>query len=262
MRLPDAVQALSGWQASPSYHRQRAQPEKKAEPPPPFKLPKPCGTSVHAIAYLQQRGIDDGIIKRCMQERNLYEGWAWKVWEENGEKQFEKYRACVFVGRDKTGKAQYASLRGVDSGIKRDATSSQKQYGFALPGTGAALYVCEAPIDALSRATLDKLEGRNWQARHYLSLGGTAPLALVQYLTDHPKIKTVYLCQDNDRAGITSMIQTQKAIRENGLDVTVRIEPPPISTGKDYNEKLQAVRAAMREADRTQHRTKERSMTK
>lgn len=261
MRLPDAVQTLCGWQAAPTY-RKRPAPEKRAEPPPPFKLPRPCGTSVHAAAYLQERGIDGEIISRCLRDKSLYEGWAWKVWEENGEKKFEKHRACVFVGRDKTGKAQYAAMRGVTEPIKRDATSSKKEYGFAITGTGAALYACEAPIDALSRATLDKLDGKDWRARHYLSLGGTAPLALVQYLTDHPGIKTVYLCQDNDRAGIISMIKAQKAIRENGLDVTVRIEPPPISTGKDYNDKLKAVRAAMREPEREQEIKKQRSMTR
>ncbi len=44
------------------------------------------------------------------------------------------------------------------------------------------------PIDALSRATLRKTETGDWDKAHYLSLSGTSPLALLQYLTDHPAI--------------------------------------------------------------------------
>lgn len=251
MRLPDAVQTLCGWSAPPP---RKTTPEKTA-PPPPFKLPKPCGCNVNAIAYLQRRGIGSEAIEKCLKEKSVYEGWAWEVWREQGGKRYRKHRSCVFVGYDQAGEARYASMRSVEDGYRRDVTGSRKQFGFALTGTGTSLYVCEAPIDALSRATLDEMDGLDWQSRHYLSLGGTSPLALVQYLTDHPEVNTVHLCQDNDRAGITSMIQAQKAVKEHGFPVTVRIEPPPISTGKDYNDLLTVRRTARQQDNKIRDRS-------
>ena len=52
--------------------------------------------------------------------------------------------------------------------------------------------VFEAPIDALSHATLQELEGWKWDG-YRLSLGGTSHVALMAFLKRHPEIRRVNL---------------------------------------------------------------------
>ena len=104
--------------------------------------------------------------------------------------------------------------------------------------------------EALSVATLRKLRGEDWGDSHYLSLGGTAPCALLQFLKDHKAVTCIRLCLDNDRAGILGMEKIREAIREDG-ELAGRIQlivdcPPPISSSKDYNQMLMGEREAGR----------------
>lgn len=100
------------------------------------------------------------------------------------------------------------------------------------------LVVSESPIDALSCATIDKWN--HAPKSHYLALGGTAPLAAVQYLTDHPQIKAIRLCLDNDKAGLFGIEKIKAVLLESTAFSHVKIipEPPPKVCGKDYNELL------------------------
>lgn len=103
--------------------------------------------------------------------------------------------------------------------------------------------VTESPIDTLSLATLFKMRGEDWTGNHYLSLGGTEPRALVQFLHDHPGVDQVCLCLDNDQAGRTGMAKIRKALlADEGLSrriTEIREMPPPVSGVKDYNDLLQ-----------------------
>lgn len=106
----------------------------------------------------------------------------------------------------------------------------------------------ESPIDALSLATLFKARGvATWDRGHYLSLGGTSPLALLQFLYDRPEIDRIYLCLDNDKAGLDGMGRIEAALRDDkelqGRALTVERKPPPVEHGKDYNELLRATLA-------------------
>lgn len=85
---------------------------------------------------------------------------------------------------------------------------SDKRYSFSLSSAykdSPCVAVTESPIDALSVASLLKMQGEDWTKNHYLSLGGTAPRALLRFLHDHPAITHVSLCLDNDRAGLSGM---------------------------------------------------------
>ena len=111
--------------------------------------------------------------------------------------------------------------------------------------------MAESPIDALSLATLVKLSGGEWRDSHYLSLGGTAPRAMIQFLHDHPHVTQVSLCLDNDKAGIMGMERLENAIQDNP-ELAHRVKlidrnPPPAEHGKDYNEFLCAHTKAVRE---------------
>ena len=105
--------------------------------------------------------------------------------------------------------------------------------------------MAESPIDALSLATLEKRTGGPWQNCHYLSLGGTAPNALLQFLRDHPAVSQISLCLDNDKAGLVGMDRLEQAIRADpalAAQVTLLCRnPPPAEYGKDYNEFLMAL---------------------
>ena len=172
-------------QASGS-REQRKPVEKK-----PFRLPwvKRCAT--FAVSYLQRRGVHSDIIRRCMQLGLFYES------------RYNNEAVCVFVGRDDTGTGRFACVRGIAGDLKKDISGSDKRFSFCYPPDQPGsrhLAVFEAPIDALSHATLQKLEGWQWNG-YRLSLGGTSPVALVAFLERHPEITRVALYLDNDLAG-------------------------------------------------------------
>lgn len=230
MPFVEAVRTLCGDTAPVLSQPVRPAP-KPPEQPRAFVLPEVARCATAAVSYLQHRGIDSEIISRCIQAGIFYES--------------RNYHNCVFVGKDRAGKARFACMRGTVGDFKADAPGSDKRYNFCLTANGppcGVLAVFESPIDALSLATMRKLARTPWDKCHYLSLGGTSPLALLQYLTDHPEIRQVYLCLDNDKAGLDGMARIEAAIQEAfpGRALTVERKPPPAEHGKDYNELLRA----------------------
>ncbi|MDE7243029.1 MAG: DUF3991 and toprim domain-containing protein [Oscillospiraceae bacterium] len=225
MDFVGAVEMLCGY---------RAPPQQRAASPPQqkhFSLPEASRWPTAVVAYLQDRGIDPELIGVCLQTGTLY--------------QSRNYQNCVFVGRDTKGRARSASLRGTWDKFRLEAAGSDKRYGFCLPARDAdcpRLAVAESPIDALSLATLVKLSGGNWQDSHYLSLGGTGPRAMIQFLHDHSNVTQVSLCLDNDKAGREGMERLEQAILEDPkLAQRVKLvyrNSPPMEYGKDYNEFL------------------------
>ena len=192
------------------------------------------------LAYLQGRGIHPELLQACIQAGTLY--------------QSQKYQNCVFVGKDPTGRARFACLRGTRDNFRIDVESSDKRYNFSLLAADPdcpRLAVAESPIDALSLASLVKLTGGEWRDSHYVSLGGTAPRAMIQFLHDHPHVTQVSLCLDNDKAGLNGMERLEQAIQEDP-ELSQRVNliyhnPPPAEHGKDYNEFLCRVKAAQRQ---------------
>ena len=233
----EAVETLCGSRAPPPQER----PNPK--PPKPFSLPEASRFPSAMLSYLQGRGIHPELLEACIQASALYES--------------RKYRNCVFVGRDPAGRARFACLRGTRDSFKLDVEGSDKRYNFCLLAADPQcprLAVAESPIDALSVATLVRRSGGEWRDSHYLSLGGTAPRAMLQFLHDHPHVTQLSLCLDNDKAGMEGMERLEKAVREDA-ELAQRMKlihcnPPPKEFGKDYNEFLcahiQAERAAAR----------------
>ena len=224
MEFTDAVRVLCD--GAPADIPRLPVPKKRS-----LALPERAFCPSSVVPYLRNRGIDGEIINVCLKLGILYEN--------------KRYRDCVFVGIDPSGRKRFACLRGTHDGFKRDAPGSDKRYSFVLPTFEPncnRVAVAESPIDALSLATLVKCYCGDWWGSNYLSLGGTAPRAAVQYLQDHPQITQVSLCLDNDRAGTEGMEGLEKAIRDNPT-LSKRIgliyrNPPPIECGKDYNEFL------------------------
>lgn len=136
---------------------------------------------------IQVRGIAPEIVSLLMHEKKLY--------------QQDNTGNCVFVGYDQEGTARYCSMRGTtpNKPFKQDREHSDKSYPFHLTGNSDSkrVYVCESPIDAMSRATIAKLRGQDWKAAHYISLGCLSDQALDRFL-QYNQINEIVFCLDND----------------------------------------------------------------
>jgi hypothetical protein len=203
----------------------------KESKPKSLLLPQANRCATHAVSYLEERGIDFDLINFCIRTGRLYES--------------HPHHNVVFVGQDKTGKARYASLRGIGSDYKGEASGSDKRYSFSIPAKESIiLHLFESAIDLLSFATILKKSNCLWNNEHLLSLAGVyrpqksigqtrMPLPLEQYLKDYPQIKTVILHLDNDIAGRMATKALQAVIPK---EYEVIDKPPPGS--KDYNDYL------------------------
>ena len=142
---------------------------------------------------------------------------------------------CVFAGRDHTGQARYAGLRGTydrdGKGFRGDVSGSDKDIGFAIPCDPVfdQVRVFEAPIDLMSYYTLHR------SCCNAVALCGLYDGALRTYLRNNPQIKRIVLCLDMDTPGQETAEQLRKKYAEMGYEISQ--EKPHI--GKDWNEYLQ-----------------------
>jgi len=189
-------------------------------------LPPKAGISLRLYDYLcNKRGIDSDIVNALIEKEMLYE---------------DKRRNVVFVGHDEQGKARFACLRGTYGDYRGDCAGSDKRYGFAITACAPfdRLYIFESPIDAMSHASLENAitgDAGAWKQHSRLSLAGTSDTALPFFLNQHPTVKELVFCLDNDLAGRGASVALTRKYLDKGF--YARIELP---TGKDVNEDLQA----------------------
>jgi hypothetical protein len=190
-----------------------------------FTLPDKNSNSLTACKYLIHRGIDKNIIAYC-----IYEGFLYET---------KTFHNVVFTGKDADGNICYASLRGTNKQkFHGEVANSDKRFSFSLTlnPKNTTLHIFECPIDLLSHATIINMEGKNWKEENYLSLAGVymknnenkpmkAPLALEEYLKNHPYIKTIVTHLDNDEVGIgaTSLIKEYYQNRYTIVDKTPKL---------------------------------------
>lgn len=214
-----------------ALNKPRVDDQLKKEQKKELLLPKAVeGRPERVIAYLVDRGIDRLLIEACINHKLIYES--------------EKYHNAVFVGYDQEGVARYAALRGTRGSYKGEATGSDKRFSFSLclPRQPPVVHVFESAIDLLSYATLEHRAGRDWRGDALLSLAGVfkqkrekvVPVALAQFLSDHPSVKTVSLHLDNDEIGRSAA----KGIIEGLSDQPYEVVNQPPSRGKDVNDQL------------------------
>lgn len=194
-----------------------------------FVLPPKYPDCSRVAQYLYHRGIAGSVINRCVEEGILYEA--------------DRYHNAVFVGRDKEGVPRYAMQRSTGQRtLKLEVEGSDKRFSFSISGTGDRLYVAESAIDAMSVATMMQMAEKRWRNNHYLSLGGVSvkknstelPMALKQYLSDHPEVRRISLMLDNDEAGRKA---ADKILESLGGDYIAEAIFP--KHGKDFNDELQ-----------------------
>lgn len=196
-------------------------------------LPEKSNSNDKIIEYLMSRGIDEDIIKECIDNDLIY--------------QQSKNNNVVFVGYDKLKVPRYAGVRATNSSrFIQDAYGSHKAFSFKLESIkeNDSVHLFESAIDLLSYATLLKNENKEWYNENLLSLAGVyqpakniedskVPLALNYYLNQHPKINKIFLHLDNDYAGRLST----KALIETLPKKYEVIDAPPL-IGKDFNDYL------------------------
>ena len=196
-------------------------------------LPEKSNSNDKIIEYLMSRGIDEDIIKECIDNDLIY--------------QQSKNNNVVFVGYDKLKVPRYAGVRATNSSrFMQDAYGSHKAFSFKLESIeeNDSVHLFESAIDLLSYATLLKNENKEWYNENLLSLAGVyqpakniedskVPLALNYYLNQHPKINKIFLHLDNDYAGRLAT----KALLETLPKKYEVIDAPPL-IGKDFNDYL------------------------
>lgn len=230
MDFVSAVRLLNEMTPQPvSVQLAKSAPSKTAEPYP-FELPTADRNTKAATAYLLKRGISGKVLRYCVDNGILYQTTR------------GSYRNCVFVGKDKSGIPRSAFQRGCQGDFRGDIRGSQKQYGFLIPAESEAcdtVEIYEAPIDAMSGATLRQYKHDvPWRSVNYLALGGLNYVALDYFLEQHPKVKNVALCVDNDYRGQLFAKKVVPALIGRGYNAYAL--PPAI--GKDYNDYLLAAR--------------------
>ena len=194
---------------------------KRDEAQKPLTLPPRNTDDRRVFAYLRKRGIAPQVIRQFLNSGLVYED--------------AEHHNCVFVGRDESGQAKYAGLRGTydlnGPGFKGDAPGSDKNTGFSLPHDPRSdlVLVFEAPIDLMSYLTLHR------DTTNAVALCGLYDGALQTYLQAHPEIRSIALCLDADEPGQKAAQQSQEKYQLQGYAVTV--EKP--HCGKDWSEYLQ-----------------------
>lgn len=202
-------------------------------------LPPRCnGVYKRVFAYLNKtRCIDNLIITTLINKKYIYE---------------DMRHNCVFVGYNKQGFPAYAAVRTTQSEVKyrKDAIGSDKSNSFYLMGYDKQkLFVFESPIDLLSHCTICNIQSNNnraWLNNTRLSLGGVSDVALKCFLKNHPEVKSLVLCLDNDLAGKQASDKIKTEYSQKGYEVTV--VPPK---NKDYNDDLKELVNALKKVKQT-----------
>lgn len=228
MGFIEAVEIITGKTATYDKSLLKPEPEKTKM----LLLPDKNDSSEKIIEYLFGRGIDLEIINDCIKKGIVFESLP--------------HHNVVFVGKDTKEKPRYAAYRATNnSRIMGDAAGSDKHFSFRLQGDSEqAVHLFECAIDALSYATLLKMECKDWRDTTLLSLAGVyapkkniedskVPVALKQYLKEQPRTNKIYLHFDNDMVGrmATKVIQYKLSDRYEVVD-------NPVPIGKDVNDFL------------------------
>lgn len=159
-----------------------------------LELPKAHTDCNATIDYLvNKRCLDEDIVKDLIKQGSIFEA----ITTHNGL----NYTNCAFVGFGKDNTPKYCALRGLSGGFRQDVKNSDKVYGFKMLGTSNRVFVFESPIDAISHATMCKLNNLDYVADSRISEGCLSDKALMQFLEDNSHIKEIVFCYDNDIEG-------------------------------------------------------------
>lgn len=183
-----------------------------------FALPKSNDNMRRVHTYLtKKRGIGEQVLEYFAERELIYED--------------AKYHNAVFVGVDETGIARHAHKRSTSingRSFRQNVDGSDPRCSFNHRGTNGSLYVFEAPIDMLSFITIYP---ENWQQNSFVACCGVSAQPVVRMINSL-EIDTVYLCLDNDAAGLAA-VQRMEELLSRKVNVQ-----PLLPKFKDWNEEL------------------------
>lgn len=201
------------------------QEEKRKE----FILPAPAYDNRYLYFYLQnERAVSKDIISFFVKRGLIYE-------ERN-------YHNIVFKGNDKDGNTRFASMRGVfdrnGKPFKCDVAGNDKRYGFnVFREESSEVAVFEAAIDAMSYMDIFQ----DYESS-LVALGMLSDAPLATFLSEHPQIRSIKFCLDNDAPGRNAAKKLMQKYYELGYDVE---DKPPPNAYKDYNQWLQETKKSL-----------------
>ncbi len=182
------------------------------------------------------RKIPQSLVQFFIDQRSIYEDYA--------------HHNILFVGRDLSGNARHASVRGTynpagKAAFKGVLPGADPHYPFSYTNlNNDTLIVCEAPIDCMSACAIldwDNKKGDMSFGFNYLALTGTHRTGLYRYLEEHPHIKEIMLGLDRDEAGNKAIEEIKQEFstgewRNKGIKVTVY--QAFVDGCKDWNQAL------------------------
>ncbi|MCI2047929.1 MAG: DUF3801 domain-containing protein [Faecalibacterium sp.] len=155
----------------------------------------------------------------------------------------------VYLDRDAAGKATYAAKKGSTSNNHfrwvDPASNFEARCTWNMAAKPTTVFVTEAAVDAWSIMSLFQQAGVDFRKYGYISLECCFGGPLIYHLKHNPQIRTVYLGQDTDAAGIQSRADCRKLLQTAGISgIAVKDKLP--ATGKDWNDMLQSKKVAER----------------
>lgn len=198
----------------------------KEEKKKPFILPEPTKNNGCLYLYLKEARMLSGEVINYFLKADL-------IYEE------KRYHNIVFKGKDKAGVTHFASMRGISDengkGFKCDVAGNDKNFGFNVWNDGSTeLAVFEGAIDLMSYVDI-----YNDFHSNKLALGMLADAPLETFLKEHPQIRSIKFCLDNDKSGRTAAEKLMQKYYEAGYEVE---DCPPPKGCKDYNLFLQKIK--------------------
>jgi hypothetical protein len=218
-------------------------------PGEPLPLPAPHRSNSRVMAYLcTSRGLDPDIVRGLMKYGKIYE--TIQRWDKEVQRYVDSpHHNAVFIAYDRDGNPQNAFLRGTISNagkpFKKDIDGSDKSYPFTLYGRENAdrVFCFESAIDAISHASIMKMNGEDWRGGWRISLGGTSFLGLDRFLSEHPEVRKIVACLDSDATGERRSARLTQEYAAKGY--AVEREAP---NAKDFNEDLLDFQREMEDA--------------
>ena len=226
----------------PEYSRQHAAgPEPRQREPPkpeekkPLVLPKKDNSKWSRVyAYLiAARKITPTVVKWLVQQKTIYP-------DERGN--------LCYVGRNAQGTVNYCARKGTltpkdgQKGFRNVVEGSDYEHRCVMNARPqhTKLIVTEAAVDAWSFASMLELHGLDFRDYTYLSLECTYEGPLGKFLEENPQVKTIYLGQDADEAGLKSRDRCRDLLKERQYSGKVIDKLPDARAPgcKDWNDAL------------------------
>lgn len=207
-----------------------------------FKLPERNSDMHRVFAYLiKYRHISPEVVTFFAKNHTLYED--------------KEHHNAVFVGVDEKGVPRQAHKRSANSfgkSFRQTVEGSDTKYSFSHFGKSGKIYIFEAPIDMLSFITMFP---NNWQNQSYIAMNGVYENAVLTALENHPDLREIVICTDNDEGGIDAADRLSDILDDKGYKNIQR----QIPECKDWNEQLKSLKG-VESIPSSHHKRKEKYM--